>query len=176
MKEGEEKMSKIYFDRVTSDKWSFYIAATSIGLCFVGSSPENWQELEEWVSLNRPNATLVEDSDALSFYKQQFLEYLNGERQLFTLPVDVQGTTFQKQVWRELQKIPYGKTKTYGEIADALGKATTSARAIGTAVGKNPLLILCPCHRVVPQSGKPRGFRGGLEMKEQLLALEKTRN
>lgn len=164
----------MYYSLLESEEWSFYLAATETGLCFVGSSPANKKEMVEWIERTHPDATLTENPEALLIYKTQLLDYLAGERQLFTLPTHIVGTTFQKQVWRELHKIPYGKTKTYGEIADALGKPAGAARAVGTAVGKNPLLIICPCHRVVPTAGKPRGFRGGLDMKEHLLAVEKA--
>lgn len=171
--EKEKPMSQVvYYSRLEIKNWSFYLAATETGLCFVGSSPADKEELVQWVEKIYPEGILKEEETILSSYKEQFSEYLLGERQLFTLPTDTVGTSFQKQVWRELQKIPYGKTKTYGEIAEAIGKPTGSARAVGTAVGKNPLLIICPCHRVVPRSGNPRGFRGGLNMKQQLLALE----
>lgn len=162
----------IYYSALEKDTWSFYLAATETGLCFVGSSPADKEEMIQWVEKIYPTASLTEDAEFLSMYKKQLIDYLTGERHLFTLPTDIVGTVFQKQVWRELQKIPYGKTKTYGDIAQALGKPTGSARAVGTAVGKNPLLIVCPCHRVIPSSGKPRGFRGGLDMKQQLLTIE----
>lgn len=165
---------RIYYDLIEQNDWSFYIAATEKGLCFVGSSPANQIELQEWVEQLFPDATLIQDSDKTHRYQEQLQEYLKGERLLFTLPLEVKGTTFQKQVWREIQKIPYGKTRTYGDIAQALGKSAQSSRAVGTAVGKNPLLMLCPCHRVLPKQGPARGFRGGLEMKQALLDLEKT--
>lgn len=129
--------------------------------------------MEQWVVLNKEGDVLIQDAKQLSSYKTQFIEYLAGERQWFTLPLDTEGTDFQKQVWHTLQKIPYGQTKTYGEIAELLGKSVRSARAVGTAVGQNPVLMIYPCHRVVPKDGIPKNFRGGLEMKKTLLELEK---
>lgn len=85
------------------------------------------------------------------------------------------GTTFQQQVWNQLENIPYGETRTYKELAEALG-CPQSVRSIATAIGRNPLLVLIPCHRVIGSDGTLRGYRGGLEMKEQLLLLEKDNN
>jgi methylated-DNA-[protein]-cysteine S-methyltransferase len=101
----------------------------------------------------------------------QLEEYFAGERKEFDLPLDVRGTTFQKQVWEQLLAIPYGKTRSYGEIATRLGKPTAS-RAVGAANGRNPLSIVVPCHRVIGMSGALTGFAGGLEVKRVLLELE----
>ena len=87
----------------------------------------------------------------------------------------MRGTAFQKAVWHELLKIPFGKTKTYGEIAASLGNAKAS-RAVGAANGRNPLSIVVPCHRVIGTGGKLTGFAGGVELKEKLLTIEKKVN
>ena len=92
-----------------------------------------------------------------------------------TFPVEPEGTEFQQAVWEALRDIPYGQTRTYGQLAAAVGKSlarSTSARAIGTALGKNPILIVVPCHRVVGADGTLTGYAGGLERKRALLALE----
>lgn len=170
---GKISMTKdVYYSKLSMKEWSFYVAASHTGLCFIGSSPADKEELLQWVEKNRQDTVLKEDASVLSPYITQLEEYLTRKRKLFTLPTDVQGTLFQKQVWRELSKIPYGKTTTYGAIAQSLGKSISAARSVGTAVGKNPLMIVYPCHRVVPKNGQPRGFRGGLKMKHQLLTLE----
>lgn len=101
----------------------------------------------------------------------QLREYFEGQRKNFDLPLDLQGTEFQQQVWRELSKISYGQTITYGEQAKRLGRPK-SARAVGAANGKNPIGIIVPCHRVVGASGSLTGFAGGIEVKRQLLAIE----
>lgn len=103
----------------------------------------------------------------------QLQEYFAGVRRTFDLPLDVRGTTFQKQVWEQLLAIPYGKTRSYGEIATRLGKPTAS-RAVGAANGRNPLSIVVPCHRVIGALGTLTGFAGGLEAKRVLLELEGT--
>lgn len=101
----------------------------------------------------------------------QLQAYFRGELQVFDLPLDAGGTTFQRLVWAELVRIPYGATRTYGEVAAAIGRPT-AARAVGMANHVNPLPIVVPCHRVVGQGGKLVGYAGGLEVKEFLLQLE----
>ena len=103
--------------------------------------------------------------------EKQLFEYFSGERKTFDLDFEFSGTEFQKSVWNELLKIPFGKTKTYGEIAKAIGKPK-AARAVGSACGKNPLAIIVPCHRVLGMNGKIAGFAWGTEIKEWLLGHE----
>jgi methylated-DNA-[protein]-cysteine S-methyltransferase len=103
---------------------------------------------------------------------RQLREYFEGRRQGFELPLEPEGTAFQKQVWRRLQEIPYGHTISYGELARRAGNAKAS-RAVGAANGANPIPIVIPCHRVIGVNGKLTGFGGGLPIKEALLALER---
>jgi len=103
---------------------------------------------------------------------QQLKEYFAGERTHFELPLRAHGDDFRRSVWTEIARIPYGATVTYGEIATALDDPSL-ARDVGAAVGRNPLSILVPCHRVVGKNGKPTGYAGGLKRKEFLLELEK---
>jgi methylated-DNA-[protein]-cysteine S-methyltransferase len=105
--------------------------------------------------------------------RDEILAYLAGEQRGFSVPIVLEGTVFQRSVWAELQRVPYGETRTYGEVAAAVGKPR-AARAVGGACGANPLPIIVPCHRIVGGSGSLVGFGGGLEMKERLLALERT--
>jgi methylated-DNA-[protein]-cysteine S-methyltransferase len=102
---------------------------------------------------------------------QELEEYFQGKRTTFTVPLDLRGTEFQKSVWKQLQKIPYGATATYSEIAKKI-KKTTAVRAVGAANGKNPLCVLIPCHRVIGSNGSLTGFSGGLKIKQRLLDLE----
>lgn len=104
----------------------------------------------------------------------QVTEYLEGRRRAFTFPYELRGTEFQKRVWQELCKIPYGETRTYGDIAAAIGKPG-AARAVGMANNRNPIIIAVPCHRVIGAGGKLVGYAGGLDMKRALLELEKSR-
>ena len=101
----------------------------------------------------------------------QLAEYFAGSRQQFDLKIDPKGTVFQKSVWQELRRIPFGKTASYGEIAERIGNSK-ACRAVGLANAKNPLPIIVPCHRVIGKDGSLTGFGGGLEIKKQLLDLE----
>lgn len=103
--------------------------------------------------------------------EQQLTEYFAGERAKFDIELDFVGTAFQKAVWRALLTIPFGETRTYGQLAAALGKPS-SARAVGAANGRNPISIIAPCHRVIGSDGNLTGFAGGLDNKRYLLALE----
>ena len=102
----------------------------------------------------------------------QLREYARGDRRDFDIPVRPRGTAFQLRVWQALQTIPYGQTRTYGDIAKQLGKPG-AARAVGGACNKNGILLLIPCHRVIGANGALVGFGAGLELKQQLLELEK---
>ncbi len=102
---------------------------------------------------------------------RQLGEYFAGERRVFDVPTAPAGTAFQLAVWQQLRAIRYGETRTYGELASALGNPK-AVRAVGLANGRNPLSIVVPCHRVIGASGAMTGFGGGIERKEFLLALE----
>lgn len=112
------------------------------------------------------------DGSPLRAARTQIEEFFSGRRRLFDVPVEPEGTPFQKRVWRELLAIPYGRTSTYGAIAARIG-APRAARAVGAANRCNPLSILIPCHRVIAASGAISGYGGGVERKRFLLALEK---
>ena len=116
------------------------------------------------LKLNRQHPILLEA-------ERQLREYFGGERTQFELLLEPRGNEFQKKVWRALTEIPFGKTRSYLDLAKAIG-APRACRAVGAANGKNPLSIVVPCHRVVGTSGALTGFAGGLETKATLLALE----
>jgi methylated-DNA-[protein]-cysteine S-methyltransferase len=103
---------------------------------------------------------------------EQLMEYFEGKRTQFDLQLDVEGTAFQKAVWSELLRIPYGETRTYGEIAKAIGRPG-AARAVGMANHDNPIAVVIPCHRVVGRDGSLTGYAGGLHLKAQLLSIER---
>lgn len=103
---------------------------------------------------------------------KQLKEYFAGKRKLFELPLEPEGTEFQKKVWDALLKIPYGETRSYGQIAEQIGNKKAS-RAVGMANNKNPIAIIVPCHRVVGANGSLTGYAGGLNIKGILLNLEK---
>lgn len=114
------------------------------------------------------------ESARLEAAHRQLLDYLEGRRNTFDVPLDLsQGTSFQRKVWRTLQRVPYGKLRSYQWIAARVG-GQHYARAVGNAVGANPLPIIVPCHRIVAQDASLGGFSGGLPMKRRLLSLEGT--
>ena len=121
------------------------------------------------VRLNR----VIEDQNhpILLETERQLGEYFAGRRRSFSLPLDFKGTPFQRRVWSALLTIPYGETRSYGEIARQIGNPA-AVRAVGAANGRNPVSIIAPCHRVIGATGKLTGFAGGLETKARLLALE----
>ncbi|GAB5993112.1 methylated-DNA--[protein]-cysteine S-methyltransferase [Aeromonas enteropelogenes] len=112
-----------------------------------------------------------QDGEALAPYLAEFEAYFTDRLQRFTLPLAASGTAFQQAVWQALCDIPYGETRSYGDIARAIGKPN-AMRAVGAANGRNPLSIIVPCHRVIGQNGSLIGYAGGLEIKKALLQLE----
>jgi methylated-DNA-[protein]-cysteine S-methyltransferase len=107
--------------------------------------------------------------------ERQLGEYFAGKRKAFSVALDMRGTRFQKDVWESLLAIPFGQTRSYGQLAKQLGNPRAT-RAVGAANGRNPLSIIVPCHRVIGSTGKLTGFAGGLETKAHLLSLEGARN
>ncbi len=119
----------------------------------------------------QPDSDWIYNEKPFVAARQQLLEYFAGERTEFDLPLRLNGTEFQLQVLEELQRIPYGETKSYGDIAERIGRPK-ALRAVGAANGRNPIPIIVPCHRVIGSSGDLTGFGGGLDIKEALLRLE----
>lgn len=117
-------------------------------------------------------AEASDDSQLLRQVKEQLAAYFAGERKEFDLPIKPRGTDFQQQVWQRLMAIPYGETRSYGQIAREIGRPKAS-RAVGQANHCNPISIVVPCHRVVGANGRLTGYGGGLPRKEALLELEK---
>ncbi|AZV91411.1 methylated-DNA--protein-cysteine S-methyltransferase [Bacillus amyloliquefaciens] len=165
------KETMVYWTLFTRNEWSLYTAATSTGLCFIGSNHGNFEELERWTGKAMPQHRLVRDDEKLAPYTAELSEYIENGRSAFSVPLDLYGTEFQLAVWQALMDIPYGETYFYSDIAEMIQKPT-AVRAVGAAIGANPVLITVPCHRVIGKNGKLTGFRGGLEMKKQLLELE----
>jgi methylated-DNA-[protein]-cysteine S-methyltransferase len=113
------------------------------------------------------------DEEPFDAVRAQLAEYFAGERTEFDLPLAMAGTDFQRTVWSALQRIPYGETISYGQLADQIGKPTAS-RAVGLANGRNPISIIVPCHRVVGSTGDLTGYGGGIERKRALLTFEQS--
>lgn len=118
-----------------------------------------------------PDTPATPDVSVLVEAARQLAEHFDGQRTDFDLPLAPPGTAFQQRVWDELRRIPYGTTTTYGELAQRLGDPRC-VRAVGLANGRNPIAVVVPCHRVIGSDGKLRGYAGGIERKQRLLALE----
>ena len=144
---------------------------TKIGLIELKGTDNSLHSLS-FIKSKTPSST--QKSELLYYVHQQLLEYLDKKRQIFDVQIAIQGTTFQQQVWKELSKIPFGKTVSYGNIAQKIGNPNAS-RAVGMANNKNPVAIIVPCHRVIGTSGKLIGYAGGLDIKENLLHLEEIK-
>lgn len=152
-----------------SSQGDLYLVACDEGLCALF-----WPQDLEDPNLNASLSHLPQNENhpLILQTKQQLDEYFKGHRQDFNIPLYLMGTDFQKKVWQELCRIPYGQTITYVEQARKLGDAK-KARAVGTANGKNLICIIVPCHRVITKSGSLGGYRGGLSNKQFLLNIEK---
>ncbi|WP_127506352.1 methylated-DNA--[protein]-cysteine S-methyltransferase [Paenibacillus humicus] len=164
----------VYWSKLRHGDWELHLAATEEGLAFVGSRDGGEAEMTAWTSARMPGSRLVRSEEKLHPYADELLQYLEGRRDAFTLPFAMSGTPFQLAVWEALKSIPYGDTESYSGIADRIGRPS-AVRAVGAAIGANPVLIAVPCHRVIGKGGALTGYRGGMEMKTTLLELERAR-
>lgn len=162
----------IYRSQIPFKHWLIHVAATDAGLCYVQFSTGDCLDLIHWAEVHRPRHHLAHDEAATLPYNQQLIRYLEGDLTSFTLPLDLIGTPFQRSVWEALTPIPFGQTRSYSQIAEAINRPS-AIRAVGTAIGANPVLIAIPCHRVIGKNGALTGYRGGLEAKTELLQLER---
>lgn len=126
------------------------------------------------VNFNTESNIEDKETELIKETYKQIKEYLEGKRKIFDIPIKMKGTEFQKKVWKELTKIPYGETRSYKQIAEGIGKPKAS-RAVGMANHNNPIAIIVPCHRVIGTNNKLVGYAGGLDIKEKLLRIEKSK-
>lgn len=126
------------------------------------------------VNFNIESSIEDKETELIKETYKQIKEYLEGKRKLFDIPIKMKGTEFQKKVWKELTKIPYGEIRSYKQIAEGIGKPKAS-RAVGMANHNNPIAIIVPCHRVIGTNNKLVGYAGGLDIKEKLLRIEKSK-
>jgi O-6-methylguanine DNA methyltransferase len=152
---------------------SIRIASSEKGLAYVQLPHANGRGFDGWRTRHAPTAVVKQGFEPNRIYAAQILEFLEGKREAFDLPLDLRGTPFQLAALAEVARIPFGETRTYGEIAEAVGRPTAS-RAVGAANGANPVSLVVPCHRVIASSGHLQGYGGGLELKARLLAMERT--
>ena len=166
--------ARIGFATAPSPLGRLLVAATPKGVCFVGLSGRDG-ELESALRREFPKAAAIErDEDRLGAAVGAILAYLEGREPHIDLPVDIRATAFQRRVWAELRRIPFGETRSYAEIAAAVG-APRAVRAVGRACATNPVALVVPCHRVVREDGGLSGYRWGLERKKALLEREGER-
>jgi AraC family transcriptional regulator of adaptative response/methylated-DNA-[protein]-cysteine methyltransferase len=147
------------------------VAATPRGVCAVAMATSD-DDLTRALAREYPAAEIGADPGALGRWTRAILAYLKGRQPRLDLPLDVQATAFQWQVWQALAAIPYGETRTYGEVAAAIGRPS-AVRAVARACAGNPVALAIPCHRVVPAAGGEGGYRWGVERKKALLATER---
>lgn len=161
---------KLYYASKLFSVGEIGVACSEAGLCEVNlRKPAAWLQKNEFKPRSDRKAILARQ--AIS----EIEEFLNGRRLEFTVPLDLKGTAFQMRVWKELRKIPYGETRSYADIARAVGRPR-AYRAVGMANHWNPVAIIIPCHRVVASDGSLGGYAGGLEMKARLLEIEASVN
>ena len=157
----------IYFKKWKSPVGNLFLYASEthlLGLLFAGDSTDFLKHF-------KTAQILVKTNPALKKVVLQLDEYFSGERKKFDIPVQLAGTDFQKKVWAQLKRVPFGETITYKEQAKRMN-SIKAVRAVGAANGKNPVAIIIPCHRVVGSNGKLVGYAGGAKMKSDLLKIE----
>ncbi len=162
-------MPALYWSRCPSPWGSLRLLATEQGLCRVVLPGETG--LDQWIARHLPGSTLIEGAALVREAIHQLHRYFAGEKQPFDLPLELYGTPFQKAIWSALREIPYGQTRSYAQVAAAVGRPRAT-QSVGSAIGSNPLPILIPCHRVIRSDGSLGGYGGGLRMKQALLRLE----
>lgn len=150
------------------------LAATERGVCAL-SLGDAEDDLIRFLHEEFPEAELRRDDQGLAEWLTELLRHLAGEQPHIHLPLDVRATAFQRRVWEELQRIPYGETRTYKQVAEAIGKPT-AVRAVARACATNPASVVIPCHRVVGSDGNLTGYRWGLSRKKKLLEREKKQD
>ncbi len=166
------KGMKIKYTIAESTLGLLLVAVTDIGICSV-TLGDKGEELAGDLRDEFPQAEIALDETSLGEQVGALLAHLAGQEPHPDLPLDVQGTAFQKRVWEELRRIPYGQTASYGEIARRIGQPSAT-RAVARACATNPAALLTPCHRVVRENGELGGYRWGVERKRQLLEKEKS--
>lgn len=164
-------MDVLYYDTLQSTLGRLYIVVSDEGIVYIGTPDAPFEEVEVWAKKPFKNYTFEENSEKVAGYIEQLEGYFEGKLREFDMPIHVQGTPFQLAVWDALKELPYGTTTSYSGIAERIGNPK-AVRAVGAAIGANPILAIIPCHRVIGKNGKMTGFRSGIPMKEFLLQLE----
>ncbi|MFB1082736.1 methylated-DNA--[protein]-cysteine S-methyltransferase [Jeotgalibacillus sp. JSM ZJ347] len=164
-------MKTVYWSEFIDEGSSYQFAAVDGKVCYIGGPKEGYAALEKWVGKQYPDAVLIESAEEMAPFVNEFEAYFTGEKKAFDMPIDPKGTPFQQKVWEALLEIPYGETRTYADIAARVGRPK-AFRAVGTAIGANPILVVVPCHRVIAKDGGLGGFSAGLDVKRALHQVE----
>lgn len=163
----------IYYDDLQFDNYDFLIAISETGLVYVDIVSKDLDKVTAFFAKYKEEITLEHNPQKVAPYKTELVQYLKGKRQVFEMQVDFgqRGTDFQQAVWQELLRVPFGSSSSYSKLAEAVGRPQAT-RAVGTAVGKNPIPIIVPCHRILRKDGGIGGYAGGLPLKYRLLEIE----
>ncbi len=163
-------MTKIFYSEMTTPLGRIYLAMTEKGLRFICLTKSEWLKTIDKLSQNN-RLRFIKSEKQFKSLKKKLVRYFSGKFSEFDLDLDIRDATpFQKKVWREMRKIPYGQTRSYQWLANRV--KVRSPRAVGQACGSNPLPIIIPCHRVIASDGTLGGFGNGLDKKIHLLKLE----
>jgi methylated-DNA-[protein]-cysteine S-methyltransferase len=148
-------------------------AASEKGLAYIQLPHQNGRGFDGWRARHAPGAVVQVGFEPNRRYIAQVLEFLEGKREEFDLPLDLRATEFQLAVYDEVLAIPFGEVRAYGDVARAIGRKS-AVRAVGAANGANPIPLIVPCHRVIAANGQLQGYGGGLDLKARLLAMEQA--
>ena len=161
---------ELRFTKFSTPLGKMLLVAGAAGVCSVQFA--DGSDVENVLRSEYPGAVLKRDDDGLAVWAEQVRALVAGEKSSHNIPLDIRGTAFQQKVWQQLQKIPSGQTRTYSEVAQAVGQRS-AVRAVANACGSNALAVVVPCHRVIHKDGSSSGYRWGTQRKEKLLAVEK---
>ncbi|NLE44691.1 MAG: methylated-DNA--[protein]-cysteine S-methyltransferase [Chloroflexi bacterium] len=167
-------VNSVTYTRAETRLGPIWLAASDRGLCTIGLGDGQPESFLSWLHRRAGSEVDCSISPLLLVCLTQIREYLDGVRRKFDLPLDIVGTAFQKEVWEQAAQIGYAQTISYGDLARRIDRPR-AVRAVGAALGANPLPIVIPCHRIIGSDGSLVGYAGGLEIKEALLRMERAR-
>ncbi len=167
-------MTILYTAELDSPIGRLRLASTEQGLAYIELPHASGRGLLGWRQRHALEATLRESFAHNRTNATQIREYLESKRVDFDLVLDLRGTDFQRSVWQEVASIPHGETRSYADVAKGIGRPR-AMRAVGAAIGANPIPLVIPCHRVIGSRGQLQGYAGGTSLKARLLAMEKSR-
>jgi len=167
---GGAAEEQLRFTRFSTSLGEMLLVASGAGVCSVQFLDSG--DAEKILRAEYPRAVFNRDDKGLAQWAGQVRALVAGEKSPHTMPLDIRGTAFQQKVWEQLQKIPAGETRTYSEVAGAVGR-TSAVRAVASACASNSLAVVVPCHRVIHKNGSARGYRWGNQRKEKLLQVER---